>query len=118
MKRLLFVALIGVLVLSQPSTNPSAVGQELTVSPKAAGLSGLSSSMPAEKKYEDFNKVMQGAKEHDGLFKLYLKDDHLYAEIQSHQLERPSLLPMAIARGMGRGAHTLTLDDQCGEFFP
>ena len=117
MKRLLFVALIAVLVLSQPGANPSAISQEITVSPRAGGLSGPSSSTPVEKKYEDFNKVMQGAKEHEGLFKLYLKDDRLYAEIQSHQFERPYLLPMAIARGMGMGGHTLNFDEQWVLFF-
>src|SRR5205807_8331464 len=103
MKRLLFVALLGLLILSGPATNPAAVSQELTVSPKAGVPSGPSASTPAEKKYEDFNKVTQGAKEHEGLFKLYLKDDHLFAEIQSHQFDRPFLLPMAIARGLGMG---------------
>src|SRR5439155_17198891 len=74
--------------------------------------SGPSSSMPTDKKYEDFNKVVQGAKEYEGLFKLHLKDDHLYMEIQSHQFERPFLLPMAIARGIGMGGHTLNFDEQ------
>lgn len=115
MKRLLFIA--SVMVLSPSATPFSVVGQELTVGPKSAGLSGLSTSTSADKKYEDFNKVIQGAKEYDGLFKLYLKDDHLFAEIQNHQLERPFLLPMAIARGMGLGGHTLNFDEQWVLFF-
>src|SRR2546421_8577590 len=115
MKRLLFIALV--MVLSQPAVPSFAVGQELTVGPKSAGSSALSASPSPEKKYEDFNKVTQGAKEYDGLFKLYLKDDHLYAEIQSHQFEKPFLLPMAIARGMGLGGHTLNFDEQWILFF-
>ncbi|HLJ96774.1 MAG TPA: DUF5118 domain-containing protein, partial [Gemmataceae bacterium] len=112
MKRLLFVALIGVLVLSEPGANPTAISQEVTVAPKASGSGSPSTSQPADRKYEDFHKVMQGAKEYDGLFKLYQKDDRLYAEIGSHQFERPYLLPMAIARGLGLGGHTLNFDEQ------
>ena len=41
----------------------------------------------SEKKFEDFDKLVKGAKEYDGLFKLYHKDDRLYAEIQPHQLD-------------------------------
>jgi hypothetical protein len=115
MKRLLFVALI--LVLSPPVASSSAVSQELAIAPKSAGSSGLSSSTSGEKKYEDFGKVTQGAKEYEGLFKLYLKDDHLYAEIQNQQFEKPFLLPMAIARGMGLGGHTLNFDEQWVLFF-
>src|SRR5437016_13975416 len=115
MKRLLSVALI--MVLSQPGPLSSAVGQELAIGLKSAGASGLSASTSPEKKYEDFNKVIQGAKEYDGLFKLYLKDHHLYAEIQNHQFEKPYLLPMAIARGMGLGGHTLNFDEQWILFF-
>ncbi len=117
MKRLLFAALIGVLILTEPGANPSAVSQEQAIPPKAVGPSGLPANPPPEKKYEDFNKVIQGAKEYDGLFKLYHKDDRLYAEIQNHQFERPFLLPMAIARGLGMGGHTLNFDEQWVLFF-
>jgi hypothetical protein len=117
MKHLCFVSLIAFLLLTLPAAHPGAVGQELTLSPKAAGSSPSALTIPAEKKYEDFNRVTQGAKEYDGLFKLYHKDDHLYLEIQGHQFERPFLLPMAIARGMGLGGHTLNFDEQWVLFF-
>ena len=117
MKRLLFAALIGVLILTEPGANNSAVSQEQAVAPKAVGPTGLPANPPPEKKYEDFNKVIQGAKEYDGLFKLYHKDDRLYAEIQNHQFERPFLLPMAIARGLGMGGQTLNFDEQWVLFF-
>jgi len=65
-----------------------------------------------EKKFEDFEKVVKGAKEHDGLFKLHQKDEHLYAEIQPHQFDRPMLCPMAIARGVGLGGYTLNMGDE------
>ena len=42
---------------------------------------GPGPEMP-EKKFEDFDKVIKGAKEYDGLFKLYQKEDRLYAEVR------------------------------------
>ena len=65
-----------------------------------------------ERKYEDFEKVVAGAKVSEGLFKLHLKDQNLYAEIQTHQLNTPFLCPIAIARGMGMGGYTLNFDEQ------
>jgi hypothetical protein len=67
---------------------------------------------PPEKKFPEFDKVVKGAKEYDGLFKLYHKDEHLYAEIKPQQLGRPFLCPIAIARGMGMGGYTLNFDEQ------
>ncbi len=65
-----------------------------------------------EKKFEDFDKLTHGAKQYDGLFKLYEKDDNLFAEIKSDQLNQPFLCPIAIARGLGMGGHTLNFDEQ------
>src|SRR5438874_2263338 len=67
---------------------------------------------PPEKKFPDFDKLVKGAKEYDGLFKLYEKDEHLYMELKPNQLNRPLLCPMAIARGMGMGGFTLNFDEQ------
>lgn len=64
------------------------------------------------KKFEDFDKLVKGAKEFDGLFKLHLKDDHLYAEIRPDQFDKPLLCPIAIARGLGMGGLTLNFDEQ------
>jgi hypothetical protein len=112
MKHIGFVSLSAFLLLTLPTAHSGAADQELTLSPKAAGSATSALAMPAEKKYPDFSKVTQGAKEYDGLFKLYHKDDHLYMEIASHQFDRPFLLPMAIARGMGYGGRTLNFDEQ------
>jgi hypothetical protein len=77
---------------------------------------GASKSPPTtdgpEKKFEDFDKVTKGAKVYEGLFHLHHKDDHLYAEIQRQQLDKPFLCPIAIARGMGLGGHTLNFEEQ------
>jgi hypothetical protein len=65
-----------------------------------------------EKKFEDFDKVTAGAKQYDGLFRLFQKDDNLFAEIRPDQLDKPFLCPIAIARGLGMGGHTLNFDEQ------
>jgi len=64
--------------------------------------------MPASppKKYPDFDTLVKGAKEYEGLFKLYHKDDQVYAELRPTQFDQPFLCPIAIARGMAEGGHT------------
>jgi hypothetical protein len=64
------------------------------------------------KKFPDFDKLVKGAKEYDGLFRLYHKDENLYAEIRQDQLDKPFLCPIAIARGAGMGGYTLNFDEQ------
>src|SRR5207237_1397014 len=71
-----------------------------------------SPAAPGPKKFEDFEPLVKGAKEYEGLFKLYQKDDHLYAEVRPDQMDRPWLCPIAIARGMGLGGRTLNNDEQ------
>jgi hypothetical protein len=61
---------------------------------------------------QDFNTVIKGAKEYDGLYKLYQKDDRLYMEILPQQFDKPILCPIAVARGAGLGGYTLNFDDQ------
>src|SRR5262245_17923742 len=82
----------------------------LSSAPAPAQLPGLDGH--GDKKFEDFDKLVKGAKEYDGLFKLYRKDDKLYAELKPMQLDRPFLCPIAIAKGMGMGGHTLNFDEQ------
>lgn len=64
------------------------------------------------KKFPDFDSLVKGAKEYDGLFKLHHKDDKLYAEIKPMQFNTPFLCPIAIARGMAVGGHTRNFDEQ------
>jgi hypothetical protein len=66
----------------------------------------------AGKKFPDFDAVVKGAREYDGLFRLYHKDDQLYAELRPNQLDQPFLCPIAIARGLGFGGHTLNFDNE------
>src|SRR5262245_8927304 len=85
----------------------SAVGQ----TPPASPMPALGPPTPPTH-VEDFDKVVQGAKEIDGLFKLYQKDETVFAEVRPDQLDRPLLCPIAIARGLGMGGHTLNFDEQ------
>jgi Met-zincin/Domain of unknown function (DUF5117) len=66
----------------------------------------------ADNRFADFNTVVQGAKEYDGLYKLYHKDEHLYLEIMPQQFDKPVLCPIAVARGAGMGGFTLNFDEQ------
>lgn len=50
----------------------------------------------------DMAQLTQGAKKVDGLFTLYQKGEHLYAEIRPDQFNQPLLLPVTIARGLGQ----------------
>ena len=81
------------------------------------GLMAEGAPPAAEKKFEDFEPIVKGSKEIDGLFKLHLKDDKLFAEIRPDQLDRQFLLPIAIARGAGMGGNTLNFDEQWVVFF-
>ncbi|MGE3808596.1 MAG: DUF5117 domain-containing protein, partial [Gemmataceae bacterium] len=77
------------------------------------GLEGSARSQKSENdKFEDFDKLTKGAKQYEGLLRLYHKDEHLYAEIPLHLLNKPLLCPIAIARGLGMGGHTLNFDEQ------
>jgi hypothetical protein len=77
----------------------------------ALGQQGQPPAAP-EKKFPDFEQVVKGAKEYDGLFKLHQKDEHLLAEILPNQFDKPLLCPMAIARGAGLGGYTLDMGDE------
>jgi hypothetical protein len=65
-----------------------------------------------DRKFPEFNEVTKGATRIDGLFTLYRKDEHLYAEIRSNQFDQPLLAPINIARGMGMAGQPLNFGDQ------
>jgi hypothetical protein len=68
--------------------------------------------MMAEGRGNEFAMAIKGAKEHDGFFKLYQKDDRVLMEIRPDQFNKPFLCPIAVARGGGMGGHTLNFDEQ------
>ena len=61
--------------------------------------------------FADFAAVTRGAQKTDGLFALYHKGEHLYAEIRNDQLNQPLLMPTTIARGMGQAGMPVGDDD-------
>src|SRR5690242_12363067 len=114
MRRCLLVTCAALALLTGWSGRPAEGGGQtgIVVPGKGPGLPGGPGG--PEKKFPDFDKVVKGAKEIDGLFKLWFneKEDRLFAEIKNSQLNRPFLCPMAIARGMGMGGYTLNFDEQ------
>jgi hypothetical protein len=86
----------------------------------AAALAGTAVAQPPvavgnpddpTSRYPNFQNLVKGAKEFDGLFHMYLKDDRLLAEIQPQQFDRPFLFSAAIAKGAGVGGTTLVDDE-------
>jgi hypothetical protein len=67
---------------------------------------------PPAPKFPDYATFLKGSKVIDGMFTLHQKDEHLYAEIGLGQLDRPYLVPMAIAKGAGVGGATLNFGEQ------
>jgi len=60
----------------------------------------------------EFQNISKGAKVHEGLFKLYHKDENLYAELMPQHMGRQLLCPVAVAKGAGMGGMTLNFAEQ------
>ena len=74
--------------------------------------SATSAAAKKKSKFADFKKTVEDAKKIEGLFTLYQKDDHLYAEIKSSMYNKELLAPMAIARGMASAGTPLNFGDE------
>ena len=65
------------------------------------------------KKFPPFDKFTKGAEViGGGLLTLYKKDNTVYLELEQQHLNRPFLLPVAVARGATMGGDTLNFDEQ------
>jgi Met-zincin/Domain of unknown function (DUF5117) len=96
---------------SVPSTSPVHFDFESVPSnPGVGGGASLDSNDP--RKYRDFNQVTAGATRHEGLFSLYQKEDHLFAEIKPFQFDQPILAPITIARGLMMAGNPLNFGDE------
>ena len=95
-----------------PDRAPTAIEIEGTLSGNRVVFGGGPGGNNPMNRYRDFNEVVRGAEKIDGLFTLHKKDDHLYAEIKPHQFDQPLLLPITIARGLGKTGEPLTSDDE------
>ncbi|HYO25722.1 MAG TPA: zinc-dependent metalloprotease, partial [Lacipirellulaceae bacterium] len=73
-----------------------------------------SAQEPAKKpsKFKEFSEVTKEAKKIEGLFDLYHKDQHLYANLTAGDMGRPFLAPMSVARGAGSAGMALNFDEQ------
>jgi hypothetical protein len=65
----------------------------------------------------EFQQIAKTAKTQDGLFKLYQKDDKVYAELLPHHFNKHLLVPIAIAKGAGAGGSTLNFEEQWVVYF-
>lgn len=84
--------------------------QELLARARAAHPGGGGGG--SEHHYPDFNELIKGSEKIDGLFTLHKKDEHLYAEIKSYQLDQPMLVLATIARGLGKTGEPLSNGDE------
>ena len=81
--------------------------------PKTPAEAAAAKAASAKKsKFADFKKTTEGAKKHEGLFNLYQKDDHLYAEIKPSMYNKELIAPMAIARGIASAGTPLNFGDE------
>lgn len=53
--------------------------------------------------HKPFADVVKGAKEYDGLFRLYQKDEHVWLEVKPEQLDQPFFFKSNINQGIGEG---------------
>lgn len=107
---LIVVCLFGFATLSalaEPNEEPAVTSK----SPAEAAASASKSSSK-KSKFADFKKTVEDAKKIEGLFTLYQKDQHLYAEIKPSMYNTELIAPMAIARGMASAGTPLNFGDE------
>lgn len=112
-----WVVLLCAAIFCLPTLNPCWAGEQ----PAAEAAKEASKEPPAkpqaEKKFPEWDKVIEGAKQLEGLFNLYYneKEQKLFMEIKQDQFDKEMILPIAIARGAGLmylGGDTLNFGDQ------
>jgi len=99
-----------------PAKESSAVGAEAVRAAGESGAPGASASGGAAKsEYPPFDVVLKGAQRIDGLVRLYLKEDRLFAELTPNELNKDFVVAIAIARGIGErpllGGYTWSFGD-------
>ncbi len=96
-----------------PAPNASATNLDLeSFRSRLMGGSGMSSDSNDPAKYRNFSELTAGATRHEGLFTLFQKDEHLYAEIKPYQFDSPLLVPITIARGLTMAGNPLNFGDE------
>jgi hypothetical protein len=77
-----------------------------------AAMAAKATSSKKKEKFADFKKTIEDAKKIEGLFTLYQKDNHLYAEIKASMYKQELVAPIAIARGMASAGIPLNFGDE------
>ena len=111
--RMIAFAVLASLFIRVPAVaaEPAAIDLDAVAKAKAMAKA-VAGALEEKSKFKPFAEVTKGAKKYDGLFDLYQKDDHLYAEIKPGQLDQPLLAPIAIARGMASAGQPLNFGDE------
>jgi Met-zincin/Domain of unknown function (DUF5117) len=114
MNRIICLCLTATLILAIGSASLRAQDPEVTPTPTPEKQKQSKDSKDDKdaKKFRDFAEVTKGAEKIEGLFTLYRKDEHLYAELQTKQFDQPLLAPIAIARGMAMAGQPLNFGDE------
>jgi Met-zincin/Domain of unknown function (DUF5117) len=90
-----------------------AAGPSPEAAAKIAELLAKNSDEAGDKKeFPKFADVTKGAEVMDGLFKLYKKEQHLYAAIKPNQFGEMFLGPMVLARGLAMSGTPLNFGDE------
>jgi hypothetical protein len=94
-----------------------AYGDEAAIVAVRHASTAAATTTKPEHKLPEWNTVIEGAKQIDGLFPLYYneKEEKLFMAIRKHQLEEELILPISIARGAGMmflGGDTLNFGNQ------
>ena len=93
-----------------PTAAPTKFDLDSIPSRTSGGGGPIDSNDP--RKYRDFTEVTAGATRHEGLYTLYQKEEHLYAEIKPFQFDQPVLAPITIARGLMMAGNPLNFGDE------
>ena len=114
---LLSTALIPLAGADDKPTKPAPAGSPVHFeieAPRAGSLGGNTghSDFNDPRRYRDFSDITAGSTRHDGLYTLYQKEEHLYAEIKPFQLDQPVLAPITIARGLMMAGNPLNFGDE------
>lgn len=88
----------------EPAQDKAAANAGAIQATSGASGSHNSSGGASEEKpeYPPFDKVLGDAEVHDGMLKLYEKEDRLYAELGSGNLDKDYIVLISIAKGIGQ----------------
>src|SRR3569623_931678 len=87
---------------TKQAAGPAVAADSGSTAGSSSGSSGSSSSA-SKQKHPPYSDVLKEFKAVDGLIKLHHKDNQVYAELSSSQLNRDFIVLISIAKGNGEG---------------